>query len=1121
MRRLSILFLLISVACAFPGVGAIAVAHSYATSSALAKGRWVKISVGHTGMQFISNSILGSIGFDKDKVRVFGYGGREIDGTSEKDIDDLSQIPIIKTGSGILFYGVDNISLRKATDNRIIYEHSRTRYADKSCYFLTDTESALQVVPIVKSKPAASGKEVSSFKEVILHESEMFMPVASGSLVVGEDFRVNHKQRFSFKILNPASPNATVTTSFAAATSNGSSSLFVNVNGQRLTSTTEDVIQAVNSVDRYIRVQKSIKSFAAKDGENTVEIEYVPGGVVKHARLDYIRIEYERKLQPGTAPLIFSTDGDAEVIRLMNCNSGYRVWDVTDAVTPLEITLEINGTDARFTPVVKGERKYIVFSADQEFYIPEIDGSIDNQDIHAMSIPEMLIIAPAAFLPAAEKLADLHRTHDNLTTVVLTPTQIYNEFSSGTPDIGAYRKLLRMWNEKSAGSFRYCLLFGKPTYNQRHIGTSPAITDNVLIWQSEDSETEAATFSTDDYIGIFSPISTSADMGSAKLSIGIGRLPASTIQQAEDAVEKIKNYITNADTDNRRSKVLVIADDQDYGVHLEQAENAIRNMQSSNGGFFDYERLYLDSFRRSMSATGSVYPDATERLLKVINDGVAYINYTGHGNAVSWGHEFLLSHSDIVTLENRYTPFIYASTCEFGRWDGDGLCGAEELWLKKNSGAIGLITASRNVFITPNGVLNAAISRKLFEKESNGFGKRIGDIYREGKNSTSKDENKLRYILMCDPALRLPNPTAAIVIDSINGNSVDDGGEATIVEAGQEIEVAGHVENAENALLSNFNGRIYASLFDAEKVMETLGNGDTGKKVMYADRRRPIDYAKANIENGYWRMKFLVPRTILNNYSPAMMLAYASNENGDEAIGGTEDFYIYGYPPIISDDFEGPEITNIYLNNPSFTNGGIVSPSPVLYADIADPSGINISSDDIGHQMMIRIDNSHVYTDVSDFFSRSDNDVYSGHLAYPLTGMEAGKHTLSLTAWDNMNNSTTITLDFIVDILLKPSLNIVPDHNPASTSVVFMIEHNNPGNNLVCGFDIYDISGRLIWRAAANSGELSSSEMSINWDLTDTDGNRVPRGIYIYKATLRNSSSGILTTSGKIAVTAQ
>lgn len=375
---------------------------------------------------------------------------------------------------------------------------------------------------------------------------------------------------------------------------------------------------------------------------------------------------------------------------------------------------------------------------------------------------------------------------------------------------------------------------------------------------------------------------------------------------------------------------------------------------------------------------------------------------------------------------------------------------------------------------------------------------------------------------MCDPALKLPNPSAAIIIDSINGKSVDDsGGEAAIIEAGREVEVSGHVANAGNVLLSDFNGRAYASLFDAEKVMETLGNGEAGKKMMYADHRRPIDQAKAEIKDGCWKMKFLVPRTILNNYSPALLLAYASDEKGYEAIGGTENFYIYGYPPVISDDFEGPDITNLYLNNPGFSNGGVVSPSPVLYADIADPSGINISSDDIGHQMVIRIDNSKTFTNVSDFFSRKDADVYSGRLVYPLAGIEAGKHSLSLTAWDNMNNSTTVTLDFIVDVLLTQRLNIVPDHNPASTSVVFMIEYDNPGSDLICSFDIYDIAGRLIWKATADLGGLASSDMGINWDLTDTNGNRVPKGIYVYKATLRNSSSGISTSSGKIAVTAQ
>ena len=68
-----------------------------------------------------------------------------------------------------------------------------------------------------------------------------------------------------------------------------------------------------------------------------------------------------------------------------------------------------------------------------------------NQDIHGMESPDMLIISPDVYRQAAQKVADLHAETDGLKAVVLSPEAIYNEFSSGTPDVTAFRKVLKMW----------------------------------------------------------------------------------------------------------------------------------------------------------------------------------------------------------------------------------------------------------------------------------------------------------------------------------------------------------------------------------------------------------------------------------------------------------------------------------------------------------------------------------------------------------------------------------------------------------------------------------------------------------------------------------------------------
>ena len=75
--------------------------------------------------------------------------------------------------------------------------------------------------------------------------------------------------------------------------------------------------------------------------------------------------------------------------------------------------------------------------------------SVTNQDLHAVKPVDLVIISPSKFVSQASELAELHQQNDGLTTLVVTPELIYNEFSSGAPDATSYRSFLKMMYDRA------------------------------------------------------------------------------------------------------------------------------------------------------------------------------------------------------------------------------------------------------------------------------------------------------------------------------------------------------------------------------------------------------------------------------------------------------------------------------------------------------------------------------------------------------------------------------------------------------------------------------------------------------------------------------------------------
>ncbi|MDE6296045.1 MAG: type IX secretion system sortase PorU [Muribaculaceae bacterium] len=1100
----------------------------YAAASKLANGRWAKIKVERTGMQFVSKATLNALGFtDHSKVNAYGYGGALIsENLSDPQPDDLPLVPTVHTPNGILFFGNDIFRRTLSQDSHMSFGHSSNPYSDESWYFLSDITPTDTTLPI-SDLTAESADVVTTFTEQLIYEKDLVAPSNTGRILLGEDFRSPSNRTFTFQLGDNTGEDVRFKVTFATLTGSSPSSLAFSVNGNKLNSTISDAIPAITNSEQFMRYATTSHSASNVGNNMQLNIQFNGNGNVQMARLDYIEVEYTRRLRLTDGQLYFQTAHTVPTaMRLAGCNAGVTILDVTDPSDIREVKTTLSGTDATFV-ADSGLRKYIAYNPNVPGYNISSTAAVSNQDIHSLETPDMLIVTPAAYMTAAQRLAQHHADHDGMSVHILTPEAIYNEFSSGTPDVSAMRKLLKMWYDRATAvdktPVKYCLLMSRPTYDHKTASRS-ADWELIPTWLSEGGISQTTSYSTEDFIGMLddTPSLQAFNIARQKIHVAVGRLPVISAEEADVMVNKIINYVENPELGAWRNNIMLIADDQDNGVHLNQAENVYKAMNNNEvGNSYLYDRIYLDAYRMVATSTGDTYPDAKERMLKLWNDGIAYIDYIGHASPKEWGHEDFLNWTDINSFSNTRLPFLYAATCDFARWDAIDRSGAEVLWLYPTAGIIATICPNRTVYITQNGTLNLSTHTNIFN-QGRMSPKRIGDLMIEGKNGvTNIDDNKLRYILIGDPAMALPIPTHSVALDNIMQTPTDDiTDELPVIPARGKVELAGSILKPDGSTDTSFNGILHIQMHDAEMPIETNGNGASGVVSVYNDRKTKLFSGSCRVKDGKWSTTLLMPSEIENNYSPARMTFYASAEDGLEANGSFDRFYVYGYDENADADTDGPDISLFALNRQDFEDGGAVHSNPIVLASFSDPSGINLSDAGIGHKITLCLDRNTYFEDVNSYYTSDPDNMTAGSIVYPMPELSAGEHTLKLTVWDNANNSSSRTINFNVGVAMQPVIyNLDTDVSPAREAVNFMLSTDRPMAKLDCTIEVFDLNGRRVWMSNEQSVTDIASALTVYWNLCDDSGTRVPRGIYLYRATIQSPEGTSTTASKKLAVT--
>lgn len=1121
----------------FVGQTKAASAAAFAQSSVLASGTWFKVAVSQDGLHKITYEDLEAMGMNVDainpgRLNVYGNGGGMLpQANSEFRFDDLQQnaIEVVGEGDGrfdpgdyILFYAKGPHSWVPDSASCGLLRHEYNVYSDRAYYYVTADRGVGRRVSETPSSNAAATHTVTTFVDHRFHETDNVNLLKSGREWYGEEFDIQTTYGFDFGFSNVVNVPGYLSVRIISG-ANTQTSYSVKVNGSNILSS-EAIAAAPGGYNANGKPAVACEPVQFNSGNTNVSVTYnKSGNTAAVAWLDYLEIILTRNLSMAGTQMPFRNLesvglGNVADFQVSNANSSVRIWEVTDPTNVTQRAVNRQGNTASFKVETDSLRQFIAFNGGG-YYSVEPIGQVSNQNLHGLSQANMIMVCHPNFLTEAERLANFHQQSETnpLSVHIVTPEQIYNEFSSGAQDVSAIRDFMRMFYERSTtwqDMPRYLLLFGDASYDYKD-----RLADNtnyVPTYESEESLTPTVSYASDDYFGLLDPNEGNwASSASDALDVGIGRFVVRNLDDARAVVDKIYRYeeLNISDLDltgtnccdgagsavtspDWRNRIVFVADDEDSNMHLNQADQ-LAEMVDTMYPEYNLTKIYFDSYVQESTPGGQRYPEATTSLNTEVQRGALMVNYTGHGGELGWAHERVLGNSDINSWANfSNLPVFVTATCEFTRYDDPSRISAGELvHLNPDGGGIALFTTSRLVYSAPNFTLNRNFYLNLLVEQTWGP-PTMGDVIRMTKVASGGSVNNRNFILIGDPAQRLAFPLHNVETLTINGEDVNT--HTDTINALQLVTVTGRMRNRNGQLMESFSGTVYPTVFDKTTEVSTLANDPSSSVRQFTVQKNLIYKGKASVDSGMFSFSFVVPRDISYSYDFGRISYYAEG-SGTNANGYYEEFVIGGSSDNAVADEEGPAV-RLYMNDDSFAFGGTTDESPSLLAIVTDSNGINTVGNGIGHDITAVLDdNTNSTINLNDFYQADLNSYQSGKVLYPFSNLSEGTHNIKFKIWDVYNNSSEAYTEFVVAESAELALSHVLNYpNPFSTHTDFMFEHNQACNSLDVQVQIFTVSGKLV--KTINETILSQGFRNepIAWDGLDDYGQKIGRGVYMY-----------------------
>lgn len=1087
--------------------------YSFGQPSVLSTGTWYKIGITETGLYKIDQSTLDALGLliidDPANIQLFGNGvkGELPQSNSEKRPIDLIENAIFVSGQVdgsfdpsdfILFYGVGPDKEEWTSEG---FKFNKNIYSDTAYYFIKIGTGAGKRIKSKSSFSASSEIVATAFDDHIVYEEDKYNLISSGRVWLGEMLSNGESMTNSYLMEGLSSD---IQAFFSVASQSPESAEFeIQSGSNRIGSVSLDAVPSGPESAYSLKARVKTANYTIPKIQNLdLSMLYRSNGINARGFVDRFYLTFKRALRLYGNETHFRTVediGSAIQYGIASVDNPI-IWNVTDPTNYFEQEYIKSTSRAVFVSQSENIEEFVVFQG-YDFPSPWIFGQVSNQNLKGDVNYEGIIISPSEFLIEANRLAQFHRQHDNLLVKVVTPNQIYNEFSAGRQDITAIRDYAKHIYDQGA-DLKYLLLFGDCSYDYKN--RLPSNTNFIPTYESRDSFHPVYSYSSDDYFAFFEGNEGTWEetfAGDHTMEIGVGRLPIKTIEEAQTLVDKIIYYSTNPNTLGKwRNEVVYVADDADINRHARDVEDLSQIIDTTYAQY-NIGKILLDAFEQISGPSKEISPRTNKAINTKIKDGVFVINFLGHGNERIWTEEEILTRTDIDQLTNRdKLPVIVTATCEFGRYDDPfQVSGAEQLILRSQGGAIALLTTSRPVLASTNFSLNEAFHKNFFRK-ANGQNQRLGDIIRFTKNEGLEGPINRNFTLLGDPMMKPAFPELEIVLNTLSE-------EIDTLSALEKVIISGDIL-LDGDRQEGFNGVLTAGVYDIAQNFKTRGQEST--PFTYSLRSNALFRGNAEVTNGRFDFSFIVPKNISYQFKRGKISLYASDiEKNVDAVGSSREFVVGGTAKNAIADSE-PPIISLYLNDESFKNGDEVGRSFLFMANLRDESGITTARSGVVEGITLELDNESF--NLNDFYTASINSYQEGKIIYPIQELEPGRYTATLKTWDTHNNSAVSSIDFIVtDKAQLFTFNEAAYPNPVGKEekTVFYFEHDREDEDLSVTLFIYGSTGEVVTQKEMLFTN-SDRSIEIQWQATTSSGQRVNEGIYYYRIIIKSNFDGAM-----------
>ncbi len=1140
--------------------------HLDVSRSVLADGQIFRIPITEEGIYRIDRDLISAIGLNPDDVepnnlQIFGNGGRPVAAlNSAPRIADLAQNPVLVRGGGdgrfdagdvLLFYASGPLTWTWSSSG---WEHTVHPYSVENAYFLRlGSEPGVRIasVPFIDdgSMPVirqATGRHVTDIEEAIWSRDH-----ESGSDWMSNTIRANGSRDLLAGVTPPNMLSGEATyRARAAIASNPRAQLNFESGGQILAQRVAPKI-TVNSPERPAASPFTVTfTGPVQAGQSlSLTMRLVDQINEPQAAADYVQVFYPMSLSGASGYVRLpgpDTVTGAHALEFSGFAGTPQIWDVTDPRLIHSLTpQDFSGVARVRLDRSPGEspRELVAFvESAAKTLTADLIAPVPNQNLHGITgFPALAIVTPPEFLEAAEELAEMRRA-EGLSVVVAQTSQIYNEFSGGVPDMRAVRDYFRFLYDRGttdSETLRYGLMFGDGHYDFRGLAQREGSLQNwIFPFETDESLNTDATYTSDDYFGLLDAnegvwaYSNFWARSFERVDIGVGRFPVQSLQEALMVVDKVRRYESPETFGRWRTEYTFVADDgptglngtkDDADLHVQNVDQVAELIRSGIFPAINVTKIYAESFER-VFLNGFRIPEAKAEVNAALNNGTLFFNYSGHGGPDGLAQEEIFTKEDAWALTNRNKLAIFVTaTCSFGWWDlQNDQSGAEALLLNPNGGSVALLTTVRLVYTSGdttslNAGLNRALNIELFKSDENGGARRLGDVLQSTKNtSVGLQGNSRKFNLLGDPSMRVGWPPREVMVESING--VDLAASEAPLKALDRVTIEGSIRDGFGNPDPAFTGVVNLTVFDAVRNVPLL------KQVRmplpyYRIREDLIWRGEARATDGRWAATFVVPKDISYSNQRGRISAYAASD-AEQGFGYTESLIVGGTADNPPDDGTGPEI-RLFLNDTTFTAGQTTPPNAELIVKLFDESGINTVGAGVGHEILLVVNGDESGAqDIGESFVSEPDSYQRGEIRRPITLTQAGPGTLSVRAWDVLNNSAAADLDFVVteDEVLNLS-NVYNYPNPMVSRTRFVFDHNQaPGTTARVRVRVYTLNGTPVktinTEEALPSGLLTSGPVQILWDGLDDDLDRIATGIYLYQLRVEvDAADGTTQTS--------